>query len=304
MQFNGIYVPVITPFNDDFSINEKGFSSIVDGAIAAGVQGVIVGGTTGEYYAMEKSERLLTFAIAKEAVAGRVPMITGIGALRTEDAIDLAKSAYKAGADCLLLGAPYYAIPTSEELVRHCLAVERATDLPIMLYNFPDRTGAPMDEACLERLSMRPNFCAIKESSGDINRVHLLARRFPHIQLSCGMDDQALEFFAWGAQSWVAGAANFLPKEHYALYHACVVEQDFVKGRKIMTALLPLMQTLEQGGKFVQCIKYGCQLEGIVTGPVRKPLRDMSIELKREFEVTVQTVKTTIASICNNFTEA
>jgi 4-hydroxy-tetrahydrodipicolinate synthase len=113
------------------------------------------------------------------------------------------------------------------------------------------------------------------------------------------MDDQALEFFAWGARSWVAGAANFLPKEHYALYHACVVEQDFIKGRKIMTALLPLMQTLEQGGKFVQCIKYGCQLEGIITGPVRKPLRDMNNELKREFEVTVRTVKTTIAQICS-----
>ena len=300
MQFNGIYVPVITPFNDDFSINEEGFCSIIDGAINAGVQGIIVGGTTGEYYAMDKAERVRAFSLAKEAVAGRVPLIAGVGALRTEDAIYFAKEADKASVDCLLLGAPYYAIPTSEELVRHCLAVERATDLPIMLYNFPDRTGAPLDESCLERLSMRPNFCAIKESSGDINRVHLLARRFPHLQLSCGMDDQALEFFAWGAQSWVAGASNFLPKEHYALYHACVVEQDFVKGRKIMTALLPLMQMLEQGGKFVQCIKYGCQLEGIFTGPVRKPLRDMNSELKREFEVTVRTVKATIAQICSD----
>lgn len=300
MQFNGIYVPVITPFNDDFSINEAGFGTIIDRVIKAGVQGIIVGGTTGEYYAMEKAERVRTFNLAKEAVGARVPLVAGVGALRTEDAIYFAQEADKAGVDCLLLGAPYYAIPTSEELAQHCLAVEQATDLPIMLYNYPDRTGASFDQACLERLSMRANFCAIKESSGDINRVHLLASKFAHIQLSCGMDDQALEFFAWGAKSWVAGAANFLPKEHYALYHACLVEQDFVKGQKIMTALLPLMQTLEQGGKFVQCIKYGCQLEGIITGPVRKPLQEMNDTLKSEFEATVTSVKAAIAQICNH----
>lgn len=304
MQFNGIYVPIITPFNDDFSINEAGFAAIIEGVISSGMQGIIVGGTTGEYYALDKAERVRTFTLAKEAIGGRVPLIAGVGALRTEDAVYFAQQANKVGVDCLLLGTPYYAIPTSEELVSHCLAVERATGLPIMLYNFPDRTGAPLDEVCIEQLSVRPNFCAIKESSGDINRLHLLASRFPHIQLSCGTDDQALEFFAWGAQSWVAGAANFLPKEHYALYHACAVEHDFVKGRKIMEALLPLMQTLEQGGKFVQGIKYGCQLEGMTTGPVRKPLQDMNNELKREFEVTVRTVKSTIAQICNYSTDA
>lgn len=79
MQFNGIYVPVITHFNDDFSINEAGTMSIIDGAINAGVQGIIVGGTTGEYYAMDKAERVRTFHLAKEAVAGRVPLIAGVG---------------------------------------------------------------------------------------------------------------------------------------------------------------------------------------------------------------------------------
>jgi 4-hydroxy-tetrahydrodipicolinate synthase len=86
------------------------------------------------------------------------------------------------------------------------------------------------------------NFCAIKESSGDINRVHLLARDYPHIQMSCGMDDQALEFFAWGARSWVCGGSNFLPAEHIALYRACAVDGDFDKGRRIMSALMPLMR--------------------------------------------------------------
>ena len=90
---------------------------------------------------------------------------------------------------------------------------------------------------------------AVKESSGDINRVHLLARDYPHIQLSCGMDDQALEFFAWGARSWICAGSNFLPAEHIALWRACAAEGDFDKGRRIMSAMLPLMAVLEQGGK-------------------------------------------------------
>lgn len=297
MQFEGIYVPVITPFADDFSIDEKAYAEVIDRTINAGMQGIIVGGTTGEYYAMTKEERIRTMEISREVTQGRVPLITGVGALRTEDAEEFAREAERIGADCLLLGAPYYACPTSLELVRHCLSVERQTDLPIMLYNFPDRTNAPMDEEFLERVSQRPNFLAIKESSGDINRLHLLARHYQHIQMCVGMDDQALEFFAWGARSWVAGASNFLPKEHYALYHACVVEKDFDKGRRIMTALIPLMKTLEQGGKFVQSIKFGCELQGITAGPVRKPLRGLTKEMRREFEVVVETVQTTIASI-------
>ena len=297
MQFEGIYVPVITPFADDFSIDEKAYAEVIDRTINAGMQGIIVGGTTGEYYAMTKEERIRTMEISREVTQGRVPLITGVGALRTEDAEEYAREAERIGADCLLLGAPYYACPTSLELVRHCLSVERQTDLPIMLYNFPDRTNAPMDEEFLERVSQRPNFCSIKESSGDVNRLHLLARHYQHIQLCVGMDDQALEFFAWGARSWVAGASNFLPKEHYALYHACVVEKDFDKGRRIMMALLPLMKTLEQGGKFVQSIKFGCELQGMYSGPVRKPLRGLTKEMRREFEVVVETVQTSVANI-------
>ena len=138
---------------------------------------------------------------------------------------------------------------------------------------------------------------AIKESSGDINQLHLLARDYPHIRLMCGMDDQALEFFAWGARGWVCGGGNCLPAEHVALYRACVIEKDFDKGRRIMSALLPFMRVLEQGGKFVQSIKYACELAGLPAGPVRKPLRGMTKEQKRQVEQVVRTLKTTVARI-------
>ena len=126
----------------------------------------------------------------------------------------------------------------------------------------------------------------------------MLARDYPHITLLCGMDDQALEFFAWGARGWVCGAGNCLPREHLALYEACVLENDFIKGRRIMSALLPLMRVLEQGGKFVQSIKYGCQLAGLPAGPVRQPLRGLTKDQKREVEMVIRTLKQTVARIC------
>lgn len=166
-----------------------------------------------------------------------------------------------------------------------------------MLYNYPGRMGINMGEEFLDRVGRSRNFCAIKESSGDINRVHLLARDYPHIQMSCGMDDQALEFFAWGARSWVCGGSNFLPAEHLALYKACAVEGNFDKGRRIMSALMPLMRVLEQGGKFIQCIKHGCEMMGNYAGPPRPPLKGLNKDDKRQLEQTVRVLKTTIAQI-------
>src|SRR3546814_6720388 len=106
--------------------------------------------------------------------------------------------------------------------------------------------GVGMGEDYLARVGQSRNVMAIKESSGDMSRVHLLARRFPNIKLSCGWDDQALEFFAWGARSWVCAGSNFLPREHVALYEACVLEKDFDKGRGIMTAMMPMMNFLDE----------------------------------------------------------
>ena len=141
------------------------------------------------------------------------------------------------------------------------------------------------------------NFQAIKESSGDINRVHLLARDYPHIQMSCGMDDQALEFFAWGARSWVCAGSNFLPREHVALYQACAVEGDFAKGRRIMSAMMPLMRVLEQGGKFVQCVKHGTTMAGIDVGGMMPPLKPLNKDDKRALEQVIRVLKSTIAEI-------
>jgi 4-hydroxy-tetrahydrodipicolinate synthase len=299
MRFEGILPPVTTPFLHDGSIDHDGFAAMIEYLIASGVHGVIVGGTTGEYYAQTAEERVALMRLAQDVIKGRVPMIVGVGAIRTEECIEYALAAKREGADAILVGSPYYAVPTQLELAQHALAIDRAANLPILLYNYPGRTGTLMSAEFFDRVGRSANFRAIKESSGDINQLHLLARDYPHIGLLCGMDDQALEFFAWGAQGWVCGAGNCLPQEHLALYTACVVENDFVKGRRIMSALLPLMRVLEQGGKFVQSIKYGCELAGLPAGPVRKPLRGLDKAQKRELEITIRTLKATVARIVN-----
>lgn len=297
MQFEGIYTPVVTPYHDDFSLNEGALKQTIDFLIESGVHGLIIAGTTGEYYAQSMEERLEMMDRASALIAGRVPMIIGTGAIRTEDSIIYALAAKKAGADALLIATPPYAYPTAREIALHALAIDKAANIPAMLYNYPGRMSVNMDEETLDRLGRSPNFCAIKESSGDPNRLHMLARDYPQIQLSCGMDDQALEFFAWGARSWVCAGSNFAPKAHIALYQTCAVEGDFTKGRAIMSAMLPLMRVLEQGGKFVQCIKYGLTLRGIDVGIVRRPLQPLNKDDKRELEQVIRTMNTTIAAI-------
>ena len=297
MKFEGIYTPLVAPFYDDYTLNKDAMERTVNMLIEAGVHGIIVAGTTGEYYAMSKKERVFLMGLAKEMINGRLPMIIGTGAMRTEDSIEYAKAAKDHGADAILVATPPYAYPTGREIALHALAIDRAANVPVMLYNYPGRMSVNMDEDTLDRLGRSANFCAIKESSGDPNRLHMLARDYPHIALSCGMDDQALEFFAWAARSWVCAGSNFAPEAHIALYQACAIEGDFSKGRAIMSAMLPLMRVLEQGGKFVQCIKYGLTLRGIDAGPPRRPLHPLNKDDKRILEEVVRTMNKTISNI-------
>jgi 4-hydroxy-tetrahydrodipicolinate synthase len=297
MKFEGIYTPVVTPYRDDFSIDYERLAEIVEFLIEAGVHGIISAGTTGEYYAQSSEERFELMKFIHKCIGGRVSFIVGTGAIRTEESIEYARNAVAVGADALLVATPPYAIPTERENALHALAIDRAANLPILLYNYPGRMGAMMGEEYLDRVGRSPNFCAIKESSGDPNRTHLLARNYPHIQMSCGMDDQALEFFAWGARSWVCAGSNFAPEIHIALYQACAVEGDFDKGRRIMSAMMPLMAVLEQGGKFIQCVKYGMSGRGLPAGPPRKPLQPLNKDDRRSLEQVIRIMNTTFADI-------
>lgn len=297
MKFEGIYTPVITPLSEDGEINKNAYAAVIESLIEAKVHGIIVGGSTGEYYAHTTQERLDLAAYAKQVIGNRLPLIVGTGAIRTEDAIVYAKQAREIKADAILVTTPPYALPTDEENALHALAIDKAANLPIMLYNYPGRMCVSMGEDYFDRVTASKNVMAIKESSGDVNRMHVLACKYPQISLSCGWDDQALEFFAWGAQSWVCAGSNFIPTEHIALYESCVINKDFDKGRKIMAAMMPLMNFLD-GGKFVQAIKYGYELiSGQTVSSVRAPLIPLNENEKEQLAAIITELKRTIATI-------
>jgi 4-hydroxy-tetrahydrodipicolinate synthase len=297
MKFEGIYTPAITPLTPEGQIDKAAFADVLESLIAAKVHGIVIGGSTGEYYAHTAQERFDLAALARKVIGTRLPLIVGTGAVRTEDSVEYARAARAIKADAILVGSPPYALPTERENAAHALAVDQAAGLPVMLYDYPGRMGVSMGREFLRIVSAGSrNVVAIKESSGQTSQLHMLAREFPHIDLSCGWDDQALEFFAWGARSWVCAGSNFLPAEHVALYEACVVEKDFDKGRRIMSAMLPLMDFLE-GGKFVQSIKAGCELNGLRTGGVRLPLQPLDASEKEGLRAVVADLKGEISRI-------
>ncbi|MCF5722864.1 dihydrodipicolinate synthase family protein [Pseudomonas syringae] len=296
MKFEGIYTPAITPLTATGQIDNAAFAEVLEYLIESKVHGIIIGGSTGEYYAHTSQERIDLAAHAKEVIGNRVALIVGTGAIRTEDSVEYAKAARAIKADAILVGSPPYALPTEEENAIHALAVDKAADLPIMLYNYPGRMSVSMGNEYFKAVSASKNVVAIKESSGDMAQVHRLATQFPNIALSCGWDDQALEFFAWGARSWVCAGSNFVPREHVALYEACVIEKDFDKGRKIMAAFMPLMDFLE-GGKFVQAIKAGCAFNGLRTGSVRAPLQPLSESEDQALQTVITNLKRDVARI-------
>jgi 4-hydroxy-tetrahydrodipicolinate synthase len=297
MIFEGIYVPLVTPFRPDLSIDYAAWGEVIDWQVENGTHGIIVGGSTGEFFSLTQEERIEQYAFAKARTAARIPVIAGINDLLAERCYELAAAARDAEVDALLVAAPPYSLPSQKELAAHCLKIDRIANLPIMLYNYPGRTGVNMEEAFLQRVAQNRNICAIKESSGNVDRIHMLAREYPQLQLSAGAEDQVLEFFAWGARSWVSVVGNFFPRAAVRFYETCVLEGNFTLGRKIMSALLPLMYCLERGGKFLQSVKYACEIMNRPGGPVRPPMLPMEKDLKREVFQIVNTANRTLTNL-------
>ena len=285
MNFDGIWTPIVTPFAADGSMDLGAVAPVVERLIAQKISGIIVGGTTGEYYALSNKERKDLLTHVAKVANGRITLMAGINATTTEESIDVGQYAKAAGYESILVAAPYYCQPTQDELLAHTLAIDDAINLPAMLYNFPARTGTEMSFDYIDALKSRPNFQSIKESTGSVERMHRLINEYSgQLQVGCGMDDQILEFFAWGARCWVGGASNFCGAQHVAMYQKCVVDKDLSAARELAAKFLPLLSVLEQGGKFCQYVKYGCELAGIPVGNTRRPLLPLNQAEKDRFK--------------------
>ena len=238
-----------------------------------GVHGLVPLGSTGEYYALDEKEKNDVTRVVLETVAGRVPVFIGTNSGSTREVVSLSQAAQSAGAQGVLLAPPYYSLPTPTELLDHFTTVSRSIDLPIMLYNYPARTGVDLTPDLVEELAAWENIAYIKESTGDSTRVSEIIRRCgDKIDVFCGSDAIALESFLLGAVGWVAGVANIIPREHVELYHLAAARKDMAAARDLAYRMLPLLACLEGSGKYTQFVKRGCALTGHPIGDPRKPL--------------------------------
>jgi 4-hydroxy-tetrahydrodipicolinate synthase len=172
-----------------------------------------------------------------------------------------------------MLAPPYYSLPRLDELRAHIKAVNDAIGIPIMLYNYPGRTGVDMTPEFIVRLCKLPRVRYVKESTGEIVRISTLIRECgDRLGVFCGADTAALESFVLGAVGWVGGVANVIPKSHVQLYRLAVERKDFTAARKLYFKMLPLLSLMEGGGKYTQWVKSACALMGHPAGPPRPPL--------------------------------
>ncbi len=289
--FRGVFTALVTPMTPDEELDLGALEAHVDRQVACGVHGLVALGSTGEYYALSPAERESVVRTVVGAARGRVPVLVGPNAGATRDAVAYARGAEKAGAAGLLVSAPYYSLPSPDELVEHVRAVAGATGLPVVLYNYPGRTGVDMTPDVVERLAEISTVRYIKESTGDITRVSAIVRRCgARMTVFCGCDAEALESFALGAQGWVTGVANLAAAPAVELFRLAAERQDLPAARAAHYRLLPLLAHLESCGRYTQAVKAGCAIAGHPVGPPRRPLRMLE-------EVDVRALRDVLASL-------
>lgn len=283
MNFHGILVPLVTPFKADKSLDLETLKQLTESFIQKGVTGFVACGTTGEYYALNEAEREAVLVAIATVAKGRVTLIAGINDLSTEGACARARQAKKFGYDGLMLAPPPYSLPDQTGVIAHYEMVAAATDLPIIMYNFPARIGIEIEYDTVVHLAKNPNIVGIKESSGNFSRaLHLMQTQFDDFEVICGCDDQPLDFFFWGCKSWIAGAGNVFPEEQVAMFNAAQTG-DWHEARNIMRRIYPAIYSMESG-HYNQKAKLGCLKGTCNVGGVRLPLSDLSEAEKTAFQ--------------------
>ncbi len=271
--FCGVWTALVTPMKADEEIEYGKLAEFTDHLIRKGLHGIIPLGSTGEYYALSADERERVIRTTVEAAAGRVPVVAGANAGSTRDVIAFSRQAEQLGCAGVMLAAPYYSLPRLEELHAHFRAVNNAIGVPIMLYNYPGRTGVDMPPEFIARLAELKNLRYVKESTGEMPRITELLRRCgDRLGVFCGCDTIALASLMVGAIGWVGGVANVLPASHAKLYDLTVVKRDYEAARKLFFTMLPTLELMEGGGKYTQWVKAACGLMGHNCGAPRRPL--------------------------------
>ncbi len=273
--FTGAGVAIITPMNSDFSINYAALGQLIDSQIAGGTDAIVICGTTGESAAMSPQEHTQAVAFAVEHTAGRVPVVAGAGSNNTACAKQLSKEAKAAGANALLHVTPYYNKTSQAGLVRHFSEIADTTDLPVILYNVPSRTGVNISpETCLQ-LSKHPNIAAIKEASGNISQVAKIAQLCgDNLAIYSGNDDQIVPVLSLGGKGVISVLSNVLPQETHNICQL-YFEGKTQESLALQLKLLPFINALFSDVNPIP-VKEALNLAGFPAGPCRLPLVEMN----------------------------
>jgi 1-pyrroline-4-hydroxy-2-carboxylate deaminase len=289
MKWQGVFPAVTTPMREDLSLDLDSLPRQLEAMLAAGCKGFVLLGSLGESATLSFEEKGHVLETGKRALAGRAPLVAGIAALSTAEAVATARLAEAKGCDGLMVLPAYVYRTDPRETEAHYSAVFGATRLPCMLYNNPVAYGTdvlPEDLAALAK--KHPNLVAVKESSEDVRRVSAIrALLGERLALFVGVDDLIVEGIAAGAVGWVAGLVNALPVESVRLFDLAS-EGRMDEARRLYDWFLPLLR-LDVVPKFVQLIKLVQQETGTGSERVRPPRlplagkeRDEALALIRE----------------------
>ena len=270
VKWQGVYPALLTPFTQDDKLDFLLFEKNLEAQVAAGVHGVIIGGSLGEASTLQFEEKKELVLLAKAKLRDTFPVILNIAEASTADAIALAKHAVNWGADGLMLLPPMRYKSDDRETATYFKSVAVATDLPIMIYNNPVDYKIDFHPALFDQLVEYPTIQALKESSRDVTNLTRMLNRFgDRFKILCGVDTLALEEICLGAHGWVAGLVDAFPRETVAIWELAQAGK-LNEARSIYRWFMPLLE-LDIHPKLVQYIKLAAQETGIGSEWVRPP---------------------------------
>ncbi|MES2419366.1 MAG: dihydrodipicolinate synthase family protein [Bacteroidota bacterium] len=281
----GVYPALLTPFKENDEIDYPLFKKNMDAQIAAGVDGLIIGGSLGEASTLSDREKIELLQFCVKQVNGKVPVILNIAEQVTKAAVAMAKLAEEHGADGLMLLPPIRYKADDEETLTFFKAVATSTSLSIMIYNNPVDYGIRVTVEMFEELAKFSNIEAVKESTREVSNVTKMINRFgDRFKILCGVDPLAFECLTLGAHGWVAGLVDAFPAETVAIYRL-VKANRYAEALAIYRWFLPILD-LDIHPKLVQYIKLAAQTTGIGSEYVRAP----RLTLKGEERQNVQKI--------------
>lgn len=287
MAFKGIVPALITPMTPDEEVDEQGLRTLVDKLIDAGVHGLFVLGTNGEFISLSEPEKLRIARIAVDQARSRVPVIAGTGAYATRDVIALNRKMEDVGVDAVSVITPYFNGATQAELFMHYERIARATALPVMLYTIPAKAGVTLNVDTVRRLAEIPNIRGIKDSGGDFDRLlQLIALRRDDFAVFTGTDSMILWTLIAGGDGAVAATTNAVPGVVMSIWND-FQRGDIAAARQAQESLRALREAFALGTLPV-VLKTAAQMLGMPAGPARSPAQPLDAAARERLAKAIE----------------